>query len=109
VADDPRWSRIVVRDRTADGHLWYSVMTTCVYCRPSRPSRLANPKNVQLRETLVAAKATGCRPASDIESDLLGKKKPQPLRASAVLSRINTSGRRVVSVRDRRQGCPNAL
>src|ERR1700688_453961 len=109
VADDPRWSRIVARDRTADGHLWYSVMTTGVYCRPSCPSRLANPKNVQLHDTLVAGQATGCRPNLDIESDLLGTKKPQPRRASSVLSRINTSGRRVVSAGDRRQGCPNAL
>jgi methylphosphotriester-DNA--protein-cysteine methyltransferase len=43
VADDPRWARIVARDKTADGHLWYSVSTTGVYCRPSCPSRTANP------------------------------------------------------------------
>jgi AraC family transcriptional regulator of adaptative response/methylated-DNA-[protein]-cysteine methyltransferase len=62
VADDPRWARIVARDRSADGHLWYSVMTTGVYCRPSCPSRAANPKNVELHDTLEAAKATGFRP-----------------------------------------------
>src|SRR5262245_12850430 len=45
VADDPRWARIVARDKTADGHLWYSVSTTGVYCRPSCHSRTANPKN----------------------------------------------------------------
>ena len=28
VADDPRWARIVARDKTADGHVWYSVATT---------------------------------------------------------------------------------
>src|SRR5271155_2285710 len=61
VGDDPRWARIVARDSTADGHLWYSVVTTGVYCRPSCPSRLANPKNVQLHDTLEAAKATGFR------------------------------------------------
>jgi hypothetical protein len=44
VADDPRWARIVARDKTADGHLWYSVATTGVYCRPSCPSRIANPR-----------------------------------------------------------------
>jgi methylphosphotriester-DNA--protein-cysteine methyltransferase len=27
VVDDPRWARIAARDRTADGHLWYSVST----------------------------------------------------------------------------------
>jgi AraC family transcriptional regulator, regulatory protein of adaptative response / methylated-DNA-[protein]-cysteine methyltransferase len=62
VADDPRWARIVARDKTADGQLWYSVSTTGVYCRPSCPSRLANPKNVQLHDSLESAKATGFRP-----------------------------------------------
>ena len=61
-ANDPRWTRIVARDRTADGLFWYSVMTTGVYCRPSCPSRRANPKNVQLHDTLNDAKATGFRP-----------------------------------------------
>src|ERR1700692_3557335 len=61
VADDPRWARIVARDKTADGQLWYSVFTTGVYCRPSCPSRIANPKNVQLHDTLESAKATGFR------------------------------------------------
>src|ERR1700736_712162 len=61
VADDPRWARIVARDKTADGHLWYSVSTTGVYCRPSCPSRTANRKNVQLHDTLASAKATGFR------------------------------------------------
>jgi AraC family transcriptional regulator, regulatory protein of adaptative response / methylated-DNA-[protein]-cysteine methyltransferase len=62
VADDPRWARIVARDKTADGHLWYSVYTTGVYCRPSCPSRTANPQNVLLHDTLESAKATGFRP-----------------------------------------------
>ena len=62
MADDPRWARIVARDKTADGQLWYSVATTGVYCRPSCPSRIANPKNVQLHDTLESARATGFRP-----------------------------------------------
>jgi AraC family transcriptional regulator, regulatory protein of adaptative response / methylated-DNA-[protein]-cysteine methyltransferase len=61
VADDPRWARIVARDKAADGHLWYSVSTTGVYCRPSCPSRTANPKNVQLHDSLESARATGFR------------------------------------------------
>lgn len=61
VADDPRWARILTRDKTADGQLWYSVTTTGVYCRPSCPSRTANPGNVQLHDTLESAKATGFR------------------------------------------------
>jgi AraC family transcriptional regulator of adaptative response/methylated-DNA-[protein]-cysteine methyltransferase len=69
VADDPRWARIVARDKTADGHLWYSVSTTGVYCRPSCPSRLANPKNVQLHDSLKSAKATGFRPCRRCNPD----------------------------------------
>jgi AraC family transcriptional regulator, regulatory protein of adaptative response / methylated-DNA-[protein]-cysteine methyltransferase len=61
VADDPRWARVVARDKTADGQFWYSVSTTGVYCRPSCPSRTANPGNVVLHPTLASAKATGFR------------------------------------------------
>ncbi|ODA96077.1 6-O-methylguanine DNA methyltransferase [Mesorhizobium sp. SEMIA 3007] len=61
VTDDPRWARIVARDKSADGQFWYSVATTGVYCRPSCPSRRANPVNVQLHDTLARAKATGFR------------------------------------------------
>jgi AraC family transcriptional regulator, regulatory protein of adaptative response / methylated-DNA-[protein]-cysteine methyltransferase len=69
VADDPRWARIVARDKTADGRLWYSVSTTGVYCRPSCPSRTANPENVQLHDTLESAKATGFRPCKRCNPD----------------------------------------
>src|ERR1700757_3695496 len=69
VAEDPRWARIVARDKTADGHLWYSVYTTGVYCRPSCPSRTANPKNVQLHDTMASAKAAGFRPCKRCKPD----------------------------------------
>ncbi|MBV8192198.1 MAG: bifunctional DNA-binding transcriptional regulator/O6-methylguanine-DNA methyltransferase Ada [Alphaproteobacteria bacterium] len=69
VTDDPRWARIVSRDKTADGQFWYSVSTTGVYCRPSCPSRGANPRNVQLHATLEEAKATGFRPCKRCNPD----------------------------------------
>src|ERR1700722_14639351 len=69
VANDPRWARIVARDRTADGHLGYSVLTTGVYCRPSCPSRSANPENVQLHDTVEEARATGFRPCKRCRPD----------------------------------------
>lgn len=62
VADDPRWARILARDKMADGQFWYSVSTTGVYCRPSCPSRTANPRNVTLHDSLESARATGFRP-----------------------------------------------
>jgi hypothetical protein len=30
VIEDPRWARIVARDKTADGTLWYSISSTGV-------------------------------------------------------------------------------
>jgi AraC family transcriptional regulator of adaptative response/methylated-DNA-[protein]-cysteine methyltransferase len=69
VTNDPRWVRVLARDRTADGRFWYSVVTTGVYCRPSCPSRTANPKNVQLHDTLADAKATGFRPCKRCHPD----------------------------------------
>jgi AraC family transcriptional regulator of adaptative response/methylated-DNA-[protein]-cysteine methyltransferase len=59
--DDPRWAQVVARDKEADGKFWYSVATTGIYCRPSCPSRGANPKNAGLHATLADAKATGFR------------------------------------------------
>lgn len=59
---DPRWGRIVARDQSADGAFWYSVVTTGIYCRPSCPSRMANPGNVRIHDTLEQARATGARP-----------------------------------------------
>src|SRR5580704_13725858 len=69
VANDPRWAQVIARDRSADGQFWYSVATTGIYCRPSCPSRVANPKNVQLHDTLESAKATGFRPCKRCNPD----------------------------------------
>jgi len=69
VANDPRWARVVARDRSVDGKFWYSVATTGIYCRPSCPSRAANPKNVQIHTTLAQARATGFRPCKRCNPD----------------------------------------
>ena len=66
---DPRWSRVVARDKSADGTFWYSVQTTGVYCRPSCPSRRANPANVTLHDDLQSARATGFRPCRRCNPD----------------------------------------
>ena len=69
VEADPRWARVLARDRSADGQFWYSVATTGVYCRPSCPSRAANPRNVGLHGSLTEAKATGFRPCKRCNPD----------------------------------------
>ncbi len=58
---DPRWACVVARDERADGAFWYAVATTGVYCRPSCPSRQANPRNIRFFETTGAAEAAGFR------------------------------------------------
>jgi O-6-methylguanine DNA methyltransferase len=65
VANDPRWVRVLAGDRTADGMFWYSVATTGVCCRPSCPSRAANPINVQLHDTLADPRPQASGHASD--------------------------------------------
>jgi AraC family transcriptional regulator of adaptative response/methylated-DNA-[protein]-cysteine methyltransferase len=59
---DSRWTRVVTRDVSADGTFWYSVATTGIYCRPSCPSRTANPKNVGFHDTIAEAESAGFRP-----------------------------------------------
>ena len=59
---DPRWAAVLARDARADDTFFYAVRTTGVYCRPSCPSRRANPKNVTFFENCDAAEQAGFRP-----------------------------------------------
>lgn len=68
-AHDPRWGQVLTRDKAADGQFWYSVATTGVYCRPSCPSRTANPKNARFHATIEDAKAAGFRPCRRCNPD----------------------------------------
>ncbi|MBB2190104.1 bifunctional DNA-binding transcriptional regulator/O6-methylguanine-DNA methyltransferase Ada [Gluconacetobacter azotocaptans] len=79
---DPRWARIVARDRSADGLFWYSVATTGVYCRPSCPSRTAKPVNVRLHDTPADARAAGFRPCLRCRPD----DAPRPMRNAAIVA-----------------------
>src|ERR1700704_1662016 len=61
-AMDPRWAAVLARDAQADDTFLYAVRTTGVYCRPSCPSRRANPKNVTFFSSCEAAERAGFRP-----------------------------------------------
>jgi AraC family transcriptional regulator of adaptative response/methylated-DNA-[protein]-cysteine methyltransferase len=56
-----RWDAVTRRDPAADGHFYYSVRTTGVYCRPSCPSRPARRENVRFHASCAAAEAAGFR------------------------------------------------
>src|SRR3979490_158619 len=62
IEQDPRWARVKIRDKSADGVFCYSVAPTGVFCRPSCPSRTANPGNVRFHDGPAAARAAGFRP-----------------------------------------------
>jgi AraC family transcriptional regulator of adaptative response/methylated-DNA-[protein]-cysteine methyltransferase len=60
--DEARWDAVMRRDGQADGHFYYSVLTTGVYCRPSRPARTARRENVNFHATAADAERAGFRP-----------------------------------------------
>jgi AraC family transcriptional regulator, regulatory protein of adaptative response / methylated-DNA-[protein]-cysteine methyltransferase len=68
---DARWAKVLAKDATADGAFFYAVITTGIYCKPSCPSRRANPVNVRFYDTAVQAQAAGyracmrCKPEED--------------------------------------------
>src|SRR5258708_17542724 len=65
----PRWGRVKMRDKSADGLFWYSVTTTGIFCRPSCPSRTANPENVRFHASPAVARAAGFRPCKRCEPE----------------------------------------
>ncbi|MDT0619658.1 bifunctional DNA-binding transcriptional regulator/O6-methylguanine-DNA methyltransferase Ada [Salinisphaera sp. P385] len=69
-ADAARWAAITARDSTADGHFFYGVTTTGVYCRPSCPSRAARRENVRFFTDGAAAAAAGFRACKRCRPDL---------------------------------------
>lgn len=77
---DPRWSQVLGRDASADGAFVYAVATTGVYCRPSCPSRRANPRNVRFFKDPAAAQAAGFRPC--LRCQPLG---PSPVERSTTI------------------------
>lgn len=60
--EEERWNAVVRRDRSADGHFYYSVQTTGVYCRPSCAARRARRENVRFHTTREEAERAGFRP-----------------------------------------------
>jgi AraC family transcriptional regulator, regulatory protein of adaptative response / methylated-DNA-[protein]-cysteine methyltransferase len=66
---DPRWQAVAARDRNFDGHFYYAVKTTGVYCRPSFAARAAKPENVSFHLTCADAERAGFRPCKRCRPD----------------------------------------
>ena len=93
--EDPRWTAVVARDRSADGSFVFAVKTTGIYCRPSCSSRRAKRENVVFYRAPDAARAAGYRPckrckpnAAKVEDPTLGRVK----RACGLIDRALEEG-----------------
>jgi AraC family transcriptional regulator of adaptative response/methylated-DNA-[protein]-cysteine methyltransferase len=56
------WTALQKRDAAQDGHFFFGVLTTGVYCRPSCPARQPLRKNVRFYRTPADAERDGLRP-----------------------------------------------
>ncbi len=74
---DEMWRLVAHRDPSADGHVFYGVKTTGVFCRPSCSSRRPRRENIEFFTDLVSAFAAGYRPCKRCN--------PAGLRAEAQL------------------------
>lgn len=68
-SNEKKWQAVASRDPAADGHFFYSVRTTGVYCRPSCPARRPRRVNVAYHLTGEAASAAGFRPCKRCRPD----------------------------------------
>jgi len=59
---DERWHAICRREYAADGHFYYGVITTGIFCCPSCPSRLPRRENLRFFTSAPEAQAAGFRP-----------------------------------------------
>lgn len=60
--DDTRWHAVQERDVTSEGHFWFGVTTTRIFCRPGCPARTPHQNNVEFFESVQEALISGYRP-----------------------------------------------
>ena len=92
---DPRWASVVARDPRADGHFFYSVKTTGVYCRPSCGARLARPENVAFHATSAEAGKAGFRPCRRCQPDGMSTQEQSAGKIAAVCRLIENAETRL--------------
>ncbi len=61
IPDAESWTIVVERDASFDGRLFYGVLSTGVYCRPSCPSRRPRFENARFFDSADEAEAAGFR------------------------------------------------
>ncbi len=79
-SDEARWNAVSENNFNADGHFYYAVITTGIYCRPSCKSKLPNRSNTQYFTTCDDAEAAGyrackrCRPTETSKDAVIEQK-----------------------------------
>jgi AraC family transcriptional regulator of adaptative response/methylated-DNA-[protein]-cysteine methyltransferase len=91
IVNDPRWTRLVTRDASADGSFVYSVATTGVYCRPSCGARTPKPCNVAFHSDPAAAEAAGFRACKRCRPDEAPLAERQAALVAAACRRIEAA------------------
>jgi AraC family transcriptional regulator, regulatory protein of adaptative response / methylated-DNA-[protein]-cysteine methyltransferase len=69
VSDEMRWEAVQRRDPRAEGHFFYAVLTTGVYCRPTCAARLPRRENVRFYQRRAEAERAGYRPCKRCRPD----------------------------------------
>ncbi len=77
-----KWEALRRRDAAADGHFFFAVKTTGVYCRPSCAARPARRENVTFYATRADAERAGYRPCKRCRPDA----PPRPEREAALVA-----------------------
>ena len=88
---DPRWAAVQSRDPAADRQFVYAVKTTGVYCRPSSPTRLPRPENVEFFDSAEAAEAAGYRPSRRAAADMTSVAAQHAALVSAACRQIESA------------------
>jgi class 3 adenylate cyclase len=87
--DDDRLQAVLARDKHRDGHFYYGVASTGIYCRPSCPSRRPRPINMRFFPTCEEAERAGFRPCKRCcPKDTLAISGRRPLEMPAMERRL---------------------
>jgi AraC family transcriptional regulator of adaptative response/methylated-DNA-[protein]-cysteine methyltransferase len=92
-SESDRWVAVTRRDSSADGHFFYSVSTTGVFCRPSCSSRQARREHVRFHSTIADAEKAGfraCKRCRPNEPALADQRASAVARACRLIERTET-------------------
>ncbi|KAG0164839.1 hypothetical protein DFQ28_003779 [Apophysomyces sp. BC1034] len=84
-SDEARWIAVRAHDPAADGHFFFAVRTTGVFCRPSCKSRPPRWENVRFFDSADAAVAAGFRACKRCQPLRVPREVELVARACAVL------------------------